>query len=131
MIFVFGSNEAGIHGAGAARFARLNRGAMTGVGSGPQGESYAIPTKGMRAFNGRKFIGETLPLSRIKEYVDDFIAFAEAFPEKTFMVTQVGCGLAGLRPEDVAPLFGKAPKNCLFDEAWKQFLPDRQYWGTC
>jgi len=98
-IFVFGSNEAGIHGAGAAKQA-LKFGAKMGAGIGANGNTYAIPTKNKNI--------ETLPLSKIKEYVDDFIKHAENYPSHKFLVTQIGCGLAGYTPEDIAPLFRKA-----------------------
>ena len=104
MIFVFGSNLAGIHGAGAALFARQNHGAVYGQGVGMQGESYGIPTKDENL--------QTLPLFRIKPYVDDFIVFAKAHPELTFQVTRIGCGLAGYTDTDICPMFVEAPTNC-------------------
>lgn len=99
-VFVFGSNEAGIHGAGAAYLAELKYGAVRGCGYGHFGKSFAIPTKdkGIR----------TLSLIRIKKYVDCFIYYAMHHPEVTFLVTKIGCGLAGYTPEDIAPLFREA-----------------------
>ncbi len=94
-IFVFGSNLAGMHGGGAARTARLYFGAVLGNGDGPQGQSYAIPT-----MQGG--------VDTIKPYVDKFIAYAKAHPELTFLVTPIGCGIAGFSPSDIAPLFSKA-----------------------
>lgn len=120
-IFVFGSNLAGIHGAGAARFAVENHGARYGQGIGYQGNSYAIPTKD---FNIR-----TLPLLAIKGHVDNFINFAFENLDLTFQVTQIGCGLAGYRAKDIAPMFVEAPNNCLFDKDWEHFLPTKQFWS--
>jgi hypothetical protein len=96
-IFVFGSNEAGIHGAGAAKFAKEECGAIQGVGIGIQGDSYGIPTKDSN-FN-------VLPLWKIKIYVDDFSTYASRHTGRHFDVTEVGCGLAGLKPEQIAPFF--------------------------
>lgn len=123
-IFVFGSNEIGAHGAGAARWAYRFRGAILGRAEGIQGESYAIPTKD-------KTIRNTLSLIQIKTYVNNFIEFALRNPDKEFQVTRIGCGLAGLHDADIAPMFKDAPTNCLFDEVWKQYLPDgKRYWGS-
>ena len=94
-VFVFGSNLAGMHGGGAARVARLRFGAVMGNGVGMQGRSYAIPT----------MQGGT---ETIRPYVNDFIAYAKKHPELTFLVTPIGCGIAGFEPEDIAPLFEKA-----------------------
>lgn len=94
-IFVFGSNLAGAHGGGAARAARIHFGAVMGQGVGLQGRSYAIPT-----MQGGP---ET-----IKPYVDDFILFAKQHPELTFLVTPIGCGIAGFHARDIAPLFASA-----------------------
>lgn len=91
-VFVFGSNLAGMHGGGAARVARLRFGAVMGKGVGMQGRSYAIPT----------MQGGT---ETIRPYVNDFIAYAKEHPELTFLVTPIGCGIAGFEPEDIAPLF--------------------------
>lgn len=136
MIFVFGSNEGGIHGGGAARFAYKERGARWGLSYGHFGQSFAIPTKGQLRHGDSVAIGETLPLERIKRYVEGFIAYAEGHPELTFQVTCIGCGLAGLKHCDIAPMFAGAPNNCLFDEKWKvwmsDFYPDgspRKFWG--
>lgn len=126
-IFVFGSNEGGIHGAGAARFAYSKKGARWGHGYGISGNSWAIPTK---AANGNQ-VGETLPLERIQQYVSGFLAFAHGHPDMQFEVTRIGCGLAGLKDEDIAPMFINAPENCLFDEKWAGYLHSTaDYWGT-
>ena len=98
--FVFGSNEAGIHGAGAAILALYKFGAQSGKPFGFQGNSFAIPTKDRNI--------ETLPLENIKEYVALSEVFFEQNPDKIFYVTKIGCGLAGLTVAEVAPLFNKA-----------------------
>lgn len=99
-VFTFGSNESGRHGKGAAKQA-LTFGAKWGQASGLQGRTYAIPTKD-------KSIQRTLTIAEIKTYVDGFIEFAKEHPELTFLVTPIGCGLAGLKPKDIAPLFEEA-----------------------
>lgn len=97
-VFVFGSNEAGIHGKGAAKTA-IKWGAKYGTGYGLQGNTYAIPTKDKNI--------QTLSVDRIKPYVDIFIEFVKEHPELTFLVTEIGCGLAGFKPKDIAPLFNE------------------------
>ena len=104
MVFVFGSNLAGRHGAGAAAYARQDYEALYGQGEGLQGSSYAIPTKNKKL--------QTLTLPEIKKYVDNFITFAENNPEIQFVVTPIGCGLAGYNAEQIAPMFRLVPTNC-------------------
>lgn len=99
-IFVFGSNEAGIHGAGAARLACEKFGALYGKGLGFQGNAYAIPTKDKNI--------KTLPLLTIKEYITIFEFSAKHREDYIFYVTKIGCGLARYTPKDIAPLFTKA-----------------------
>lgn len=94
-VFVFGSNLAGMHGGGAAYIAFRQFGAMMGCGAGLRGQSYAIPT-----MQGG--------VETIKPYVDDFIAFAREHPELFFYVTRIGCGIAGFRDKEIAPLFAEA-----------------------
>lgn len=121
MIFVFGSNLRGLHGAGAAKFAHKKHGAVMGKGIGRAGNSYAIPTK--------DFNIKTLPLEDVMDHVQRFIIHAR-YSKDTFQVTRIGCGLAGFRDEDIAPLFKGASPNCQFDEAWKPILgDDYKYWG--
>ena len=96
-IFVFGSNLQGMHGGGAARVAHEKFGAVWGEGIGLQGESYAIPT-----MHGG--------VDAIAPYVNDFIAFAQEHPELKFLVTEIGCGIAGFRISEMAPLFKEALK---------------------
>lgn len=94
-IFVFGSNLAGHHGGGAARIAYDKFGAEWGNGVGPQGQSYAIPT-----MQG--------PVETIKPYADEFIAYAKEHSQNRFLLTRVGCGIAGFTDEEIAPLFVEA-----------------------
>lgn len=94
-VFVFGSNLAGNHAGGAARIAREKFGAIMGQGVGLQGQSYAIPT-----MQGG--------VETIKPYVDQFIRFARECDQNTFYVTRIGCGIAGFKDEDIAPLFEDA-----------------------
>ena len=94
-VFVFGSNLRGWHQGGAAKHAQRYFGAIWGQGVGLQGQSYAIPT----------MQGD---VDTIKPYVDDFISFAQEHPELRFLVTRIGCGIAGFKDEDIAPLFIEA-----------------------
>lgn len=123
MIFVFGSNKSGIHGAGSALYAAKHLGAERGVGEGPTGTCYALPTKGFKI--------EVISLGEIGTSVQNFLDFAEEHPQLEFKVTQVGCGLGGYKAEDIAPMFLGSPDNCYFDEAWRYWLGDDvKYWGT-
>ena len=110
MIFVFGSNLAGRHGKGAALDARNKYGAVYGVGEGRTGNAYAIPTK-----DGRLKI---LPLVRIEGSVQKFLDYATSNPELKFLVTRIGCGLAGYKDSDIAPMFKSAPQNCSLPDGW-------------
>ena len=106
-VFVFGSNLSGFHGGGAARIAADKFGAVWGQGVGLQGQSYAIPT-----MQGG--------IETIKPYVDEFITFAEQHPELTFLVTKIGCGIAGFKEREIAPLFAKARDmdNVVLPNGW-------------
>jgi len=95
-IFVFGSNEAGIHGAGAAKQA-LKWGAIYGQGFGLFGQTFAIPTKNKNL--------NTLSIGKIGVYVERFIEYTIRSEERIFLVTEIGCGLAYYKPKDIAPLF--------------------------
>jgi hypothetical protein len=99
-VFVFGSNLSGRHGAGAAKQA-LKWGAKLGRGIGLYGKTYAIPTVNAT-------ITSKLPLRDINDYVKEFIDFARSHKELDFLVTAIGCGLAGWTPEDIAPMFLEA-----------------------
>jgi len=112
-IFVFGSNLAGFHGAGAALAAYKYYGAELGVGWGLTGQSFAIPTKDEHI--------ETLPLEAVKGYIDGFVAYTKAHPDKNFFVTRVGCGLAGFTDDQIAPLFREAI-NCSFANEWMEYI---------
>lgn len=101
-IFVFGSNLAGKHGKGAAKLAAQKFGAEYGVGVGPTGRCYAIPTKDENL--------KPQPLLEIERWVNNFTLLAERRPDKTFLVTEIGCGLAGYSPEQIAPMFEEAIK---------------------
>ncbi|MCM1110996.1 MAG: hypothetical protein NC336_07310 [Clostridium sp.] len=94
-VFVFGSNLRGMHAGGAARIALDKFGAVWGQGVGPQGQCYAIPT-----MQGG--------VETIKPYVDQFIEYARECDQNTFLVTRIGCGIAGFRDEEIAPLFDEA-----------------------
>lgn len=94
-VFVFGSNLQGLHAGGAARVAYQKFGAVMGQGVGMQVQSYAIPT-----MHGG--------IKDIKPYVDDFIELAREWDQTTFYVTRIGCGIAGFKDEDIAPLFDEA-----------------------
>lgn len=113
-IFVFGSNLAGRHGAGAALFAHRNHGAIYRQGEGIQGESYAIPTK--------DYSIRTLSLIGIQQHVEKFIQFAREHPTYIFNVTRIGCGLAGYIDSQIAPMFNGAPINCRLPEGWRYLI---------
>ncbi len=123
-IFVFGSNLLGIHKKGAALTALKKYGAILGIGIGLQGQSYAIPTKETPA--------RSLDLISINEYVAEFLSYALYTPEHTYMVTPIGCGLAGWRPEHIAPMFHRAldlsnvklPKEFVPFLSWMNNLPN-------
>lgn len=120
-IFVFGSNLAGRHGAGAAKEARLKYGAIYGQAMGRQGNSYAIPTKDEHL--------RPLPLEDIHDYVDTFRNYAIAHPELRFNVTRIGCGLAGYSDVEIAPMFRHAPTNCRLPEEWQRLLRVETFLG--
>lgn len=107
-IFVFGSNSSGFHGGGAAHFAYERFGAVWGQSEGLQGQSYAIDT-----MSG---------LTVLEEQAGRFLAFAEAHPELRFLVTEVGCGIAGYTPDDVAGFFRGAPANVVLPDSFVEVL---------
>ena len=121
-IFVFGSNEAGYHGAGAASYAHKKLDAKFHLGYGRSGSCFAVPTKDHKI--------RTLPLGSVRAYIQDFIIYAEADWTNLYKVTQLGCGLAGFTAEQIAPMFTRAPINCIFDTAWLEWFPDKMFWGT-
>lgn len=115
-IFVFGSNLDGLHGGGAARVAYQKFGAQWGKGVGMQGKCYAIPT-----MHGGVEV--------IKPYVEDFIEFALSHKEYTFLVTRIGCGIAGFSANEIAPLFAKAinAENILLPMDFVQVLESLKF----
>ena len=110
-VFVFGSNLAGAHAGGAARVALDKFGAVWGQGVGLQGQSYAIPT----------MQGD---VKNIKPYVDEFFSFAKSHTELVFLVTRIGCGIAGFKDEEIAPLFADALSidNIILPETFDKIL---------
>ena len=112
-IFVYGANEAGIHGAGAAKLA-LQWGAKMGQ-YGFNGQTYGIPTKDQRI--------RTLPLNKIKTHVDNFLSASRFLAEYEFLVSKIGCGLAGYQVKDIAPLFSTV-KTGVFQNV---ILPEEFY----
>jgi hypothetical protein len=116
-VFVFGSNLAGIHGAGAARAAFELFEAQYGCGKGwqPNAKSYAIPTKDNRI--------QTLGLAEIAVYVGDFVRLTQSpfVLNNGYWVTRVGCGLAGYQDHEIAPMF-RGAQNCSFPVPWRPYL---------
>ena len=113
-VFVFGSNLGGFHAGGAARVALEQFGAVWGQGVGLQGQSYAIPT-----MHGGVDV--------IKPYVDEFIAFARGHRDLKFLVTPIGCGIAGFTIEQIAPLFAAAidDENIILPEAFVKVITEK------
>ncbi len=104
-IFVFGSNMAGRHGRGAALTARVKFGAQYGVGVGPTGRCYAIPTKDARL--------NVLPLNVIEQYILQFMEYAKQHPELEFLLTPIGTGLAGYTMDQLASILPELPDNVI------------------
>ena len=92
-VFVFGSNDQGLHNGGAALKAVQRFGARMGVAEGPQGQSYAIPT-----------VGANIGPDQIRAAFRRLVDYARQHPELTFLVTALGCGHGGYTPETMAPL---------------------------
>lgn len=119
-VWVFGSNEAGVHGLGAALIARERFGAVWGVGYGYMqsasgtGHCFAIPTK------NRKI--EPLSVQRISGYVEIFLRDYERMPDLEFFITSIGCGLTGYEPVQIAPMFSSQLSRCSFPHTWKPYL---------
>ncbi len=115
-VFVFGSNLAGQHHGGAARMAYTCFGAEWGVGVGPTGKCYAIPT-----MHGG--------VDDIKPYVDDFVKYVKSHPDNRFLITRIGCGIAGFKDEEMAPLFKelKDTPNVCFPEDWLLILQEDEF----
>jgi hypothetical protein len=112
MIFVFGSNLDGVHGAGAAKYARLYRGAQMGVGEGMTGDSYALPTVGHNLAR--------MSLAEIEPNVVRFLDFARQEHDRIFALTPVGCGLAGHAKPDIWAMLSRhgLPRNVYLTSTW-------------
>lgn len=120
---VFPSNTAGVHGKGLALQA-TKWGAKRGVGFGFSGQTFAIPTRKFIS-NGKNYKIETLPLFEIESYVVKFMRLTENHDER-FLITQIGCGLAGYEPKDIAPMFRPIidkENYCLPESFWKILKP--------
>lgn len=104
-IFVFGSNLEGNYGGGAAYFAKENFGAIDGIGVGLAGKSYALPTMG--------------GIEQMHLYIEQFRLVAHLMPEYTFLVTKVGCGIAGYKENEISPMFKDMPNNVTLPKGWK------------
>lgn len=113
-IFVFGGNLAGGHSKGAAKIARLNFRAVNGVGRGPTGMAYAIPTKDERR--------QRLPLPQIAEAIGDFLCYARSHTELNFFVTRVGCDVACYSDDEIGPKFALASPNCSLPDHWQRYV---------
>jgi hypothetical protein len=111
-LFVFGSNESGLHGGGAAAEALDYWGARMNQGFGQTGYSFAIPTMDWNL--------KALPLPIIKSYVDRFLAYVEDHPTTRFLVTPIGTGICGYSAHQIAPMFKGAPINCVLPDGWRE-----------
>jgi len=107
-IFTFGSNIQSRHGAGAAKLAVDKFGAIYGQAEGLQGQSYAIITTDLS-----KSYRPSVDIQVVKDSIDKFIEFAINQPHLTFLVTEIGCGLAGFTVEQVAPMFKRVLLECI------------------
>lgn len=119
-VFVFGSNLAGLHGAGSALEALRRHGAISGLGVGPQGDSYAIPTKECS-------VRYTMPLHRIRLYVAQFLEYAAENLDKQFNVVAIGCGFAGYAPSQIGPMFNGYTPNVVLADELKPFAMPKDY----
>lgn len=113
-VFVFGSNLRGNHAGGAALEAERYYGAVRGYSSGHWGHSYAIPTM--------DFSMKPMTLNAISDHVYEFLYYAKLNPYLEFYVTRIGCGIAGHKNEDIAPMFNGAPMNCNMPALWAPYL---------
>ena len=112
--FVFGSNLAGTHAGGAAKIALQHFGAIKGVGRGWAGQSYAIPTMNEHL--------QQMPLSQIESYIDDFKIYTKNHPKMKYFITAVGCGVAGYKVEEIAPMFKGISHNVTFSISFRPFV---------
>lgn len=109
-VFVFGSNTSGQHGGGAARQAHLHFGARMGCGEGLTGQCYAFPTLNASL--------QQLPRRRLEEARDHLYWNCAQHPEKRFLLTKVGCGIAGYAEDRMRALFAEPPANLILPEDW-------------
>lgn len=107
-IFVFGSNGEGAHFGGAAATTVHKFGAKMGQAERLQGQSYAINTMGSE--------------DEMFKQIDRFLKFAKEHPELKFLVTEIGCGIAGYSPDQIAPHFKNHPDNVVLPEAFIKVL---------
>lgn len=119
LVMVFGSNLAGRHGLGSAVSAKKYFGARYGAGDGFSGRSYGIPTKDEHI--------KTRSLEAVTNSIYSFTAFSSLYRRYTFLITRVGCGLAGFHDEDIAPLFAGVGDNCILPTQWREIIgvPER------
>lgn len=117
-VWVFGSNEKGAHGKGAAKVAKVNFRAEYGVGRGPTGRAYAIPTRDKHL--------ALLPLPSIGESISAFLQYANEHPATTFFVNRIGVDGDGYTDLEIGLRFVKAPSNCVLPEEWKPFCNSHQ-----
>lgn len=117
-IFVFGSNTEGKHGKGAALYAKQYCGAIYGQSKGLQGNSYAIITKDLK--KGLRSVS----IDFIKNQINEFIEFANNRPHLEFYVTEIGCGLAGFKISEIAPLFKVISSNIELNQNFKNYLDE-------
>jgi hypothetical protein len=113
-VFVFGSNQAGRHGKGAALTAKTLFGAKVGSGFGHEGQTFAIPTKDQML--------HVLPLRVIQAYVEGFLEYAWKHPELTFLVTKIGCGLAKYNAYDIGKFFKGHPPNVILPREFAEVI---------
>ncbi|HCK31278.1 MAG TPA: hypothetical protein DIT34_08255 [Acinetobacter ursingii] len=115
-VFVFGSNMAGQHTHGAARVAAQHFGAVNHVGRGWAGQSFAIPTLNEHL--------QRMPLSQIEHYIDDFKIYAQHHPKMKYFITALGCGIAGYKVSEIAPLFKGIHNNVILPESFKPYIDE-------
>lgn len=118
-IFVFGSNLDGVHGKGAALFARIHCDAQLGVGEGLTGNSYALPTC--------RHAGVPLTKNEVHEYINRFLNFADRYSELKFFMTAVGTGIAGFTHSEIAGMFILVPSNVRLPPEWDGLTADDKY----
>lgn len=113
-VFVFGSNLAGTHAGGAAKMALIHFGAVKGAGRGWAGQSYAIPTMNEHL--------QQMPLSQIQHYIEDFKIYTKNHLKNKYFITSVGCGVAGYKVEEIAPMFKGISRNVIFPVSFRPFV---------